>query len=105
MRRTTVYRKAIEIMEQNERSGYVHWRENYACNAIDTAQGWGLEPAIGYKDERSAAAQAFYDLFTPDCIPLNVHQNGFFGPMCPRGTHERIIALGFMLAMVEAGDA
>jgi hypothetical protein len=99
MKRARIYKKAIELMEGMGARGHINSREGYACNAIEAAQGHLFNRSM------SSAARVFYDVFKPEYIPRDEAFNGFFGVMCPRATHERIVALGFMLAMVEAGDA
>jgi hypothetical protein len=98
MKPAQIYAKAIDLMEGMER-GYDNHTIGFACNAIETAQG------RSFLAEPSRAAQAFRDLFQPEPAPFLEHHEGFFGLMSSRATHERIVALGFMLAMVEAGDA
>lgn len=100
MKPADIYAKAIELMEGMEATGYDNCSIGFACNAIETAQGHDFHYC-----ERSDAQQAFRNSFRPDILPINEAHEGFFGLMRSNATHERIVALGFMLAMVEAGDA
>jgi hypothetical protein len=98
-RRAAIYRKAARGVEQNVGSGAIY---GYACNAIEAVQGKVSGEIFAPWREDSDASKSFKAVFSPG------HENrfGFFGEMNSDGSRDcRVVALCFMAAMVEAGDA
>lgn len=97
--RAELYRKAAELVE-NPPQYSCQW----ACNAIEHAVYGRLyrdtEGRVVYGDD----AILFHRFFEPDDFVDDLQ--GFFGDARDAGAKEdRLTALCFMAAMVEAGDA
>ena len=91
-----VYLRAARIVERGNMTNAAH---GYACNAIEVAQ---KRDPYDFCD-MSPATLAFREVFDPG---VRGSMTGFFGPMeLAINRDRRVLALCFMAAMVEAGDA
>ena len=92
--KAAIYRKAAMLLEDGAlHSGERNTPVKHSCCAVAKAEG--IFPEWNYGHVESRLVDEYYEIF-----------NGNFGPYWEQRNQDvRILALCFMAAMVEAGDA
>ena len=95
----SVYREAARLLESDAPNGFGNLGSAYSCDRLGQAAGWfGQYPTDAKRQKFKALRHRYANVFQPsDRMVWWTHGKS--------GHDARVLALCFMAAMVEAGDA